>query len=288
MTEALTIIPPEPTLRFIDTAIGKVIPVVDIADNIKYSRSAISNTIARNKDLFEGFTSSEPLSTKGGTQKFLCVNSIGLDRLLMLIRPIKNRKELFERSEIFKAKAFKQLAELKETPKTKEVIVPTDPQLASSLGNRVTDQLQIADAMARYANVDRGIAVSMALSKVQFDTGIDLAMWKNLVVKGKPSKRIGLLLATEIGVMLGFGDNAGNSVNKVLNKLGYLNWVGHWALTQRGETYAEVFPRTGISPAGTSWSRYEIKWQPEMVEILRKHLFQEVPKPDQGLLTGYI
>jgi hypothetical protein len=56
MTEALTTIPPAPTMRIVDTSIGKAIPAIDIADNIGYRRSAISNIIKNNETFFKGFT----------------------------------------------------------------------------------------------------------------------------------------------------------------------------------------------------------------------------------------
>jgi hypothetical protein len=264
----------------------EMIPLNDIADGITHDRSGLRKLFHRNEDIVGKWSGKVNLATPQGIQEHICLNRDGVTAMLMKV-DYARVKDTIRKKKIIDFQEW-AASTLSKIVNGSAKVIPTDPQLASSLGNRVSDQLQIADAMVRYANVDRGIAVSMALSKVQFDTGIDLAMWKNLVVKGKTQKRVGLLLATEIGAMLGMGDNAGHSVNKILNKLGYVQWVGHWALTQSGETYAEVFPRTGISPAGTSWSRYEIKWQPEIVDILRKHLFQEVPKPDQGLLTGYI
>ena len=134
MTEELTVSNQLPAMRLIDSPIGKVIPVLDIADNIGYDRSSITKTIQRNLALFEGLTLSQTLSTPGGMQTFLCVNRMGLDRIIMLIRPIKNRKELFERAEAFKAKAFEKLADLKETPQsTNQISVdPISRQLALS------------------------------------------------------------------------------------------------------------------------------------------------------------
>lgn len=92
MTEALTI--PGKTLRALPSSIGTVIPVVDIAENLGYSRSAITKAIERNKELFEGLTSSETLPTTGGNQTFLCINNTGTERLILLLRPLKNRAAL--------------------------------------------------------------------------------------------------------------------------------------------------------------------------------------------------
>ena len=81
--------------RLIHTDIGPVIPVIDLADKIGYSRSALTNTIAKNEDLFKGFTVYESLETAGGIQQFLCVNSTGADRLLLVISRYEHRDTVF-------------------------------------------------------------------------------------------------------------------------------------------------------------------------------------------------
>ena len=110
------LVPAGQTVRVIPSEIGPVVPAVDIADNIGYNRSTITNTITKNERLFKGFTIFKALPTGGGTQQFLCLNSVGTDRLLLLIKPAKDREELCERVERFKAKAFGLLAKVLPGP----------------------------------------------------------------------------------------------------------------------------------------------------------------------------
>lgn len=113
MTQALTAQGPAP-MRIINSPIGQAIPAVDFADNIGYTRSAITNIISKHPDLFKGFILKITLPTPGGDQDFLCLNSTGIDRIIFHLRPIKNRPDLCERIEKFRSKAFGQLAERKE------------------------------------------------------------------------------------------------------------------------------------------------------------------------------
>jgi hypothetical protein len=42
------------------------------------------------------------------------------------------------------------------------------------------------------------------------------------------------------------------------------------------------------SDTNKSYARYQIKWQPEMIKILHKHMFELVPDPKNGLLSGFL
>lgn len=280
-------------IRIISSDGKQMIPLVDIAHGIDYEPGNLKKIYDRNSKLLEKY--SQTCMITSGAQvapvPHICLTRDGVNGILMRLdyHRIKNEDKK-QKILNFLDWSIETLGKVMDGKIDEIQPFEQKPEQPSiSLGNRVSDQLQIADAMAKYANVDRGIAVSMALSKVQFDTGTDLTMWKNLVVKGKPQKRVGVLLATEIGMMLGFGNNSGKSVNKILIGLGYLErFSGHPTLTEKGERHAEAFPVSGVTEDGKSWSRYDIRWQPEIVEILRKHLFMEMPKPEQGLLTGHI
>jgi hypothetical protein len=111
MTEALATTGTGTQMRVLDSPIGKVIPVADIAENLGYNRSSITKAIARNAGVFGGLTQIQSLKTPGGMQDFLCLNQIGIERLILLLRPMKDRVDLFKRIEAFRLKAFGQLAE---------------------------------------------------------------------------------------------------------------------------------------------------------------------------------
>jgi hypothetical protein len=101
-------------MRVLDSEIGKVVPIVDIAELIGYDRSSISKAIKANLDAFEGVKTFHTLQTAGGPQPFLCLNETGVERLFLVISPSsKTKKDLFQKVEEFRVKAFGQLAEHK-------------------------------------------------------------------------------------------------------------------------------------------------------------------------------
>jgi hypothetical protein len=101
-------------MRVLDSEIGKVVPVVDIAEMIGYHRSAITKAIHANKGAFEGLKTFQSLPTTGGEQAFLCLNETGVERLFLVISPSsKTKQDLFQKVEEFRMKAFGKLVEKK-------------------------------------------------------------------------------------------------------------------------------------------------------------------------------
>jgi hypothetical protein len=68
-----------------------VMPVVDIADLLGYSRSAITKAIKDHEGKMSPCKTFLSLPTKGGYQQFLCLNRTGVDYLLIFIHPSKTR-----------------------------------------------------------------------------------------------------------------------------------------------------------------------------------------------------
>lgn len=99
----------ENSLRVIPSGIGPVVPVVDIADMIGYTADHLTKKIRENPDVFKERQVLTDLSTAGGTQKCTCLDRVGFDRLLLLLKPGKNR-DVFERIEAFRLKAFGELS----------------------------------------------------------------------------------------------------------------------------------------------------------------------------------
>lgn len=87
MIETLTI----PGARVLPSNIGPVMPVVDIADMLGYSRSAITKAIKDHEGKMSPCKTFLPLPTPGGNQQFLCLNRTGVDYLLLFIHPSKTR-----------------------------------------------------------------------------------------------------------------------------------------------------------------------------------------------------
>jgi len=78
-------------IRILPSDIGPVIPVVDIADRLEYSRSAITKAIRGHEGKMSPCKTFLPLWTPGGEQQFLCLNRTGIDYLLLYIHPSKSR-----------------------------------------------------------------------------------------------------------------------------------------------------------------------------------------------------
>jgi hypothetical protein len=286
-------------VRFVRFNGKTYVPIVDIAKAIKYERRDLARVIETHEDMFVDGKMEISLETIGGAQNTICVNRDGVISLFMGLK-IKMIKDETRKSTIirFRKWAIETLSKVQDgkSDEVKPFAVQqvnvqeqTQKQPPSvSIGNLVSDRLQIADAMAKYAHVDRGIATSMALSQVEFETGVDLKMWKNMLPKEKANKPVCVLTPTEIGKELGLGYNSGYSVNNILWKHGFLSKAGDkWVLTQKGEMYGEAFPVTGIAESGKSYARYQLKWHPKIVTILHDLMHGDFPSTCNGLISGY-
>jgi hypothetical protein len=89
MSEAVTT--QSPAMRIIESPIGPVIPVIDVADMIGYSRGSITKAIKEHEGKMSPCKTFITLPTPGGPQQFLCLNRIGIDYLFLFIHPAKTR-----------------------------------------------------------------------------------------------------------------------------------------------------------------------------------------------------
>ena len=227
----------QPPARVIPSAIGPVIPVVDIAENLGYTRSSITNTITKNKELFEGFTSNEALPTIGGIQVFLCMNSTGIERLILLLRPMKNRAELCQRVESFRAKAFGKLAEQKVGP------APPNPDAA------LKASLSTARLLATETGGDLAAFQRIALEKCGLG---DWAPALSTVPKhGEP----GWYNPTQLGEMCGL---TAEQVNAYLYNTAFQYREGRiWRLNPTGEMHGKEY----IFEATSGHREIRIRWR---------------------------
>jgi hypothetical protein len=145
---AISVVTTPAPMRLIDSHIGKVIPAIDIADNIGYTRSAISNIITKHPEVFKGFILKTPLQTTGGKQKLLCLNSTGIDRLIFHLRPIKNRTDLCDRIDAFRSKAFGTMVDVKTQTPTVEVNIDTELLTAKYLAEQTGGNIAAFQAIA--------------------------------------------------------------------------------------------------------------------------------------------
>lgn len=220
----------------------------------------------------------------GGVQLTKFIDAIGANKLIDETS-IYTLKKQEVRNQFQKWREEKNL--LIEQFKHQQIQKQQPPRL--SVAQVVEEHLQIANAMSTHAHVDRGIAASLALALAEYKTGEDLKPWKNLIVKDR-QEPAGVLTPTQIGIEL--GGLSGQSVNRILKRLGFQYWAGgeggQWVLTRRGEAYAELIPITVYSKSrDLYYPRYQTKWQPRILEVVRRALDPEIDTR-QGLLSGEV
>jgi len=159
MTDAIATLP-EGLMRVVPSEIGPVVPVIDIAALINYSSDHLTKKIRENPDLFKGRQVLPDLPTAGGMQKCVCVDRVGFDRLLLLLKPSKDR-DIFERIEAFRLKAFGQLAGIKN-----EIApVQPEPDEPDELDEVVAYDLREAAQIAELTKVDPKMMQAAILRK---------------------------------------------------------------------------------------------------------------------------
>jgi prophage antirepressor-like protein len=267
MTEALTLFEGN-EIRTLEQNGDIWLPVVDLAEAWKIARNTVSEIIDRNQRLFDGYTTlvhvtctSKDAGKENLNASLRCVNEQGLYLLMGRINTERlkdpNAKETilrFQRWVPELVKAFRK-GELKPSKEIEAM---------------VRSHLNIADAMVQYAHVDRGIMTTVALARVESETGADLSWLKGLVRKDRQQPP-GYLNAGQVGEEL--GGLSANSVNKILAQLGYQYWmVDRWQPTLIGMNYGENMPYTVINKNGSSHSGYQLRWSPMMVARLRSHI----------------
>jgi prophage antirepressor-like protein len=232
-------------------------PLEDLASAWGVDRKTPANLIGRNKDLFEGmFRSDGDVTYHDVNEKglYLLMGKISADRL-------KNPKA---RDAMIRFQRW--VPELIQKYRKHDII----PAEQKDIDTLVQQHLHIADAMAQFAHVDRGIAVSVALARVEYDTGADLTCYKNLIRKDR-QQAPGYLTPTQIGQEL--GGLSARTINQMLQQLGYQDYLGdRWQPTKIGENYGENMPFAVSLKNGGVHSDYQLKWSPEMVRKLRDHV----------------
>ena len=81
-------------LRIIDSPIGPVVPVNDIAEMMGYTRQGLSGLIRSHKDTLSPSTLSLSLHTAGGNQETQCITREGLDNLFLFMKTPKDPAKL--------------------------------------------------------------------------------------------------------------------------------------------------------------------------------------------------
>jgi hypothetical protein len=158
--------------------------------------------------------------------------------------------------------------ELKEQAQ-KEMNNPT-----ADLVEVIKEEFSVAEIIARFSGVQKGIALSVAIDRTEKRTGKTLEEYKNLLPAAEYNT--GFLTASQIGVKLN-GMTARN-VNKKLCDLGLqiqeeLEYISQksgnvkktkqWRLTSKGKQFGEEFPYTCNGHSG-----YQIRWNESILTLL--------------------
>jgi hypothetical protein len=241
MTEALTILPDGP-LRVIPSEIGPVVPVVDIAALINYTPDHLTKKIRENPDVFKGRQVLPDLPTAGGMQRCVCLDRVGFDRLLLLLKPAKTR-DIFERIEAFRLKAFGQLAE------SKKEITPVQ-QPTQDLDEVVAYGLIEAKQIAELTGTDPKAMQAAALRKMGYPELADvLVPPAPAYIHGEP----GWYIPTELAALCNDPLLTAERLNQYLaNNRADGRWQpfqyreGHlWRLTALGRQHGREYEFTG-------------------------------------------
>ena len=265
MTDALATLFEGKEIRVLEDAGEIWFPLKDLADAWGVKDNTLYQILARNKKKFKNRVS-EVHVTSTPTEPETWWRSVNEQGLYVLIGAI-NTDRLKDPKAAEAIDRFQYwIPELIQKYRKKE-IVSAEQKDVNAL---VQQHLQIADAMAQFAHVDRGIAVSVALARVEYDTGADLTCYKNLIRKDR-QQAPGYLTPTQIGQEL--GGLSARTINQMLQQLGYQNYLGdRWQPTKIGENYGENMPFAVSLKNGGVHSDYQLKWSPEMVRKLRDHV----------------
>jgi hypothetical protein len=242
-----------------------MIPLNDIAKGIGYARNNLQALYDRNSDLLKEHAQDIVMITgdQVAPTPHICLNRDGVIGILMKLDFLRIKDpEKKQRVIDFQKWAIETLARI--------VSGETVPVRCEALEDQIRQHLQIADAMSEFAHVDRGIAATVALARVESETGQDLS-WCKALVRKERQQPPGYMTPTQIGQEL--GGLSARDINRMLQQLGYQYYLGNrWQPTRIGEQFGENIPFTVTNARGGSHSDYRLKWSSLMVQKLRDHI----------------
>lgn len=272
-------------VRILPSDIGPAIPVVDIAENIGYTRSALTHAINRHTTLFNGFKTFKGLDTRRGNQQGVCLNNIGVGRLLMVLSPSKiNKAELKERLDAFRLKEFGKIESDESVALVPMEQLPCgedhDP-LKESL-NRNAD---IAEILISRYEYDPVVARRIAIQNVINEIGDAALPWKGpamLPAATEPETPPAVSLPPEadpdfdryfsLKKISNIVHEPEDRVRNILEKEGLLSYAhGIWHLTMLGQKFGKVFITYPQWPHRT-YEQKNIRWSPAAIERVKVHL----------------
>jgi prophage antirepressor-like protein len=240
-----------------------VIPLNDIADGIGIDRSSLHKLLKRNEDILGEFVSMVIMTSEAGPRETICLTRDGVTGILMKMDYNRSKLPKIKENIIgFQKWAIETLSKIISGETT---AIPT-----VDLDILIKQHLSIADSLVQFAHIDRGIATSVAIAKVEFETGNDLSCYKSLLRKNTDQPP-GLLNATMIGEKL--GGLSPHQINDVLGSLGLAYLIGKkWQPSPNGQQYGEYVPFTVLHPNGTAHSDYQWRWATKIVPLVKEYL----------------
>lgn len=284
MTEETTILPatpiiiqPEPQMRIVNSPLGLVVPLVDIADYIGYKRGSLNKATKGYEGKISPCKTFVTLQTPGGNQRFVCLNRTGVNYLLLLIHPSKSRMTLDELLEFRKSILQKMDDSQKEsTPLNPSEKFKFEMQNAKMIAGETGQDLK---PLQIYAMEKAGLAdwipitfpvvpqkeILQLTAKSEEPRPLQLAKaesgWANL---DAISKALNGMPKTEINILL---QNLGYQESQHID--GFENI---WCLTEQGKGFGEYYQKEIFN----KYKAPAIRWKVEIIKVLERELIKTV------------
>jgi hypothetical protein len=260
-------------------------PLVDIVDNIGYTRSAATKTISRHPEMFEGLKTFQSIDTPGrGKQQGTCLTEEGARRFLMLLSPSSTTKpELRQKIEEFKIQC------LNKAVSAPVPAVTGQPPRGDPLAEALRHHADIADILiARYGYKEE-VARGLAMAAVVEEVGDPALIYKGpAALPAAPEERKALecencngslgmfdpdyekyFSARKIAKFTGVTED---QVRNILEKEGLISWAhGITSLTMLGRQFGKVFITFPEWPHRT-YEQKNIRWSNAAVERVKAHM----------------
>ena len=253
--------------RIIDSPLGPVIPVIDIAKQVGCSRTTLSHTMQRHPALFKDVTSIQWLETPSGRQKHTCIAKSAVEDLISHLRPI-NRDNLPERIDTFRAAQIRK-----------------NSAVAPALSDILAEYARQASVLAKDWDVNPAVAqkVSMATAVERYP---DLMPYRALV-GGNASEEAPVSLALTPGLqadpdydkffslrkLAQICQCEEKDARKILVDEGVIAYQNtHLILTHYGDRFGKIFKVTPEAPHRI-YEESRIRYSPDAVQLVRGKLF---------------
>ena len=263
-------------VRIIESEIGPVIPLVDIADQLHYTSSGLRKVVGRHPGTFQAEKVFIPIPTARGPQKGWCLTRKGMEDLILLISPGSGTK-----------------AGLLEKRVEKFHMGPAVPALSSPQSDPVITYLkrnaEIADILVKGYGYTEEVAHRLAMQDAVNKHGEVLAPFKApaLLPAADPQEPVAYehcescLIKEEdpdfdryfsLRKIAEITHESEDRVRNILEKEGLLSYHhGVWHLTTLGQKFGKVFTHYPLFPHRLT-KKNMIRWSPAAIERVKVHL----------------